>query len=1056
MQTTLKFALLGLLAGSLPLSAQIDIDSYTFGGLSARALGPATMSGRIAALDAVEIDGKLNIYVGAASGGVWKSSNAGITFEPVFDDHSQSIGAIRIDPSSSDTIWVGTGEPWVRNSVSVGTGVYRSSDAGKTWQSLGLEQSEHISAIEVSSDDSDTVFVCALGQAWSANAQRGVYRSSDAGANWEQVLYVDDNTGCGDLVMDPSAPNILYAGMWDFRRSPDFFRSGGPGSGLYRSLDGGDSWQRLEQGLPEGELGRIALAIAPSRTSVVYANVESADTALYRSDDFGHSWQRMSDASNVQMRPFYFGELMVDPTDHERVYRPAFTTSVSEDGGNSFTSLFGSGFGVGIHPDHHAMWINPDNPQQVLLGTDGGLYISHDRSNNWNFARNLPISQFYHVSHDQQIPYQVYGGLQDNGSWAGPSRGPGGVTNADWDNVGFGDGFWVAVDPFDDNIVYSEYQGGKLMRINRSLSEVKSIAPIARDDESKLRFNWNTPLHLSRATPGTIYYGSQYLHRSTDRGESWQTISPDLTSNDPQRQRQLESGGITIDNSTAENNTTLYTISASPLDAGLIWVGSDDGLVHVTRNGGEDWDNVTGNIPDLPAGTWISRVEASPHDPGTAFLTADGHRSGDMNVYVYRTTDYGQSWTSLASDDINGYVWVIRQDLENPQLLFVGTEFGLFISLDGGQRWARFQENLPPVAVHDISIHERDHDLILATHGRGIYIIDDITPLRALSAGIIADNVALLPSRPGIMYSGGALQSFGGNDEFIAQNPPEAAMISYYLKKRHLLGDLKINVYDSNDQLITSLPGDKRRGINRVAWPMRLKPPKFPAATSLVPGFVGPRLPEGSYRIELIKGKQTLNSSVELVPDPRSPHSAEDRQLQQQVTLELYNTLADLTYMLDSVDELAAAMREQADELSGSNARDLKRIADRLDEHSGTLAVREGGFISGQERLRERLGELYGDVSGYDGRPTDTQLERQQQLLQQLATAQTETDKLLEQQLPRANRILQRNNIEPLQRISRADWNEREGIGAPNTAGLSKWFIRQQLPALLQLRPFLL
>lgn len=1044
-----------MLPMSSGLLAQTKIDSFTFGGLSARALGPATMSGRIAALDAFD-DGKLTIYAGAASGGVWKSEDAGTTFQPVFDDHTQSIGAIRIDPNNRQTVWVGTGEPWVRNSVSVGTGVYKTTDGGETWEVKGLADSEHISAIEVDHDNGDTVFVCALGHAWNANEQRGVFKTTDGGETWENILYVDADTGCGDLVMDSQSPNILYASMWEFRRQPDFFSSGGDGSGLYRSTDGGANWQELTTGLPEGELGRISLAVAPSRTSVVYANVESDNNALYRSDDFGGSWQQMNDSQNIQMRPFYFGELMVDPQNHERIYRPAFVTTVSDDGGKTFSGLFGNNFGIGIHPDHHAIWINPNNPNQVLLGTDGGLYISQDRANDWKFARNLPISQFYHVSFDNQRPYNVYGGLQDNGSWTGPSRAAGGVGNHHWRNVGFGDGFWVFVDPFDDNIVYSEYQGGKLLRVNQTLSEVKNIPPIARDDEEPLRFNWNTAMHLSQVNAGTLYYGSQYLHRSTDRGESWETISPDLTTDDDARQRQPQSGGLTIDNSTAENNATIYSISESPLDGGVVWVGTDDGHVQLTRNGGENWSNVTSNIPDLPTGTWISRLEASPHQAGTAFMTADGHRTGDMNVYVYMTNDFGQTWQNIGSEGIEGYAWVVRQDLVNPELLFVGTEFGLYISLDSGQNWARFQEDLPKVAVHDIAIHPRDNDLILGTHGRGIYIIDDITPMRALTAEIIDTDVAMLPSQPGVMITGGALQSFGGNDEFIAANPPDAAMISYYLKKRHLFGDLKINVYDENDQLITSLPGEKRRGINRVAWPMRLKPPKFPASTSLVPGFTGPRLPEGNYRVELIKGKETLQSEVSLVADPRSPHSPEDRQLQQTTALSLYYTLSDLTYMVDSVDQLAEQAREHADSLSGRNARTLNSAADELEAFSESVAVRsEGSFISGEEKLREKLGELYGNVSGYDGRPTDTQLERQQQLLTSLSEAQQQAEQLLEDQLPRANRILRSNDLDELTRMTREQWNDQEGISSPASAVLSKHFKRTQLPAMQTLHPFI-
>ena len=558
----------------LATETAIEIDSATFGGLRARDIGPAVMSGRIAAIDASAAD-PVTVWVGSASGGVWKSDNAATSFKPVFDDHTQSIGALRIDPSDAETVWVGTGETWVRNSVSVGSGVYRTTDGGDSWEHLGLEGTERIAKIAVDPTDSDTVFVCATGHLWNANPQRGVYKTTDGGTNWELVFSIDENTGCADLDMDPQEPSILYAAMWQFRRYPDFFTSGGPGSGLYQSTDGGETWNELTNGLPAGEKGRIALAIAPSRPSVLYATVEAENTALYRSDDLGSSWKRTDDSMNVQMRPFYFSELVVDPRDHNRLYKPGFTLTVSTDGGDSFSGLFGAGFNFGtVHSDHHALWINPLNPHQLILGTDGGAYVSNDRARTWRHVRSLPVSQFYHVSHDMEWPYNVYGGLQDNGSWKGPSRSPGGITSGDWQVVGGGDGFWAFADPQDANTLYVEYQGGMLSRVNVATGESKSIKPYAREGEEKLRFNWNTPIHLSPTVPGTIYYGSQYLHRSTDRGESWETISPDLTTDDPERQRQEKTGGLSIDNSTAENNATIYAISESPRNSQVIWVGS--------------------------------------------------------------------------------------------------------------------------------------------------------------------------------------------------------------------------------------------------------------------------------------------------------------------------------------------------------------------------------------------------------------------------------------------------------------------------------------------------
>jgi len=1008
----------------------ITIDSYTFGGIKARAIGPAVMSGRISALDAVA-GPPATIFVGTASGGLWKSIDGGIGFKPVFDDHTQSIGAVKIAPSNPDTVWVGTGETWVRNTVSVGDGVYLSTDGGEKWQHKGLEKTERIAAIEVSPRDPRIAYVCATGALWNDSAERGVYKTTDGGEHWKKVLYVNEKTGCSDLAMDPVNPNILYAGMWQFRRWPDFFESGGPGSAFYRSLDGGESWEKATNGLPKGDKGRIALAVAPSQPGTIYATVESSETALYRSTDMGKHWEKRSTAGAVQMRPFYFGELKVDPKDPERVYKPSFNLVVSENGGKSFSSLFGAGFSLSIHPDHHALWINPDNPNQLFLGTDGGVYVSENKGGNWRLVGTLPVSQFYHVSHDSRWPYHVYGGLQDNGSWTGPSRAPGGIGPAEWESVGYGDGFWVFVDPQDENIIYSEYQGGNLLRVDRQIKEVKNIAPAARAGEEKLRFNWNTPLLVSATDPGTIYYGSQYVHKSTDRGESWKTISPDLTTDDPRRQRQMKTGGLTIDNSTAENNATLYTIAESPLDKNLLWTGSDDGLIHISRDGGGHWQEVGKNLKGVPNGTWVSRITTSAHHPGTAFVTLDGHRSGDMRLYAYRTDDFGQSWQKLATDNVEGYGWILRQDPVNPKLLFLGTEKGLYLSLDGGQHWARFKENLPKVAVHDIVIHPTENDVILATHGRGVYIIDDITPIRALTGETLQQEVALLPSRPSVQMEGGALQGFSGGEDFVGENPEEAATISYYLKKRHLFGDMKLEIRDQQGQLITTLPAGKRRGINRVAWPMRLKPPKYPPSTALVPGMVGPRVPEGTYQVTLVKGDKTLTGQVSLVADPRSKHSAEDRQAQQQLSMRLYNAINDLTFTVNQLQDLKKQLGDMKSKLPKSASKKVDKFTGAVDEYVHSVAASgKAGWISGEVKLRERLGNLYGAVSGYSGRPTGTQFEQTNRLEKELQQAKSQARTLVDTQLAKINRLLQKHKLNPLQPLSREEWNRKNDFGS--------------------------
>ncbi len=1015
---------------------EVKVDSYTFGGLQARAIGPAVMSGRIAALDATSGDAP-TIYVGTASGGVWKSKDGGIGFKPIFDDHTQSIGAIKIDPNNEEKVWVGTGESWVRNTVSVGDGVYLSEDGGAKWKHLGLKETERIAAVEISSQDSNTVYVCATGALWNDSEHRGVYRTTDNGESWSKVLYVDQTTGCSDLVIDPGNPNILYAGMWEFRRYPDYFTSGGKGSGLYRSIDGGDSWQELKAGLPSGDKGRIALAISQSQSTTVYATVEAETTALYRSDDMGKSWQKKSESAMVQMRPFYFGEIKVDPQDSERVYKPSFTTVISEDGGESFSSMFSGGFNITVHPDHHALWINETNPNQLVLGTDGGVYISYNKGNSWRLIGTLPVSQFYHVSHDDQWPYHVYGGLQDNGSWEGPSRAPGGIKPGDWNSIGMGDGFWAFVDKQDHNTIYSEYQGGKLLRLNRQLGEIKNIPPVARDGEEQLRFNWNTPLLVSEANVGTIYYGSQYLHKSTDRGESWQTISPDLTTDDPKRQRQSSTGGLTIDNSTAENNATIYTIAESLIDPQLLWVGSDDGLIHVSKNAGESWQNVGKNIKGVPKSTWVSRISASQHQAGTAFVTFDGHRTGDMATYAYRTDDYGQSWQPLAATDL-GYAWVLKQDPVNADLLFLGTEFGLYISLDAGQNWARFKENLPKVAVHDLVIHPTEHDVILATHGRGVYIIDDISPLRELTREKLQENVVMLPSRPAVMVEGGALQNFPGANDFIGANPSEVAVITYYLKKRHMFGDMKINVLDENDQIITTLVAGKRRGINRVDWPMRLKAPKFPPSTTLVPGFVGPRVAEGTYKVEIIKGKKKYYTEVELVPDPRSKHSKEQRLAQQQLSMKLYDAINDLTFKLSQLKDVKTQL-QALPEPKSSLQKKVDRFAKAYDQLNAEFTATKTGAITGESKLREQLGTLFGNVVGYSGQPSQTQYEQAEDLIEQVATALAAGQKLLDQQLPGINNTLEES--QQIKLLDRATWNEKNGMGLVEQTVNKAWLV---------------
>jgi photosystem II stability/assembly factor-like uncharacterized protein len=1020
-------------------AAQVEVDSNTFGGVTARSIGPANMGGRIAAIDAVGPD-PLTIWVGAAGGGVWKSVDAGLTFKPVFDDYDQSIGALAIDPRNPKTVWVGTGESWTRNSVSVGDGVYRTTDGGDSWQKMGLETTERIARVQVSPADSNVVWVCATGHLWDGHPERGVYKTADGGKSWKKVLYVDPDTGCSDLAVDPQDPSILYAGMWQFRRTPHSFSSGGKGSGLYKSTDGGDTWRQVKTGLPAGDKGRIAVAVAPSRASVVYALVESKDTFLYRSDDTGESWRPVNNSFNVQVRPFYFARIVVDPTDYNTIYKPGLMLTVSTDGGKSFTAAISlsNGFGGGPHGDHHALWINPKNPNEMLLGTDGGVYMSASQGRQWHHMGTLPVSQFYHISYDLARPYRVYGGLQDNGSWSGPSAGLGGtIQNKDWINVGGGDGFWAIPDPADPDLVYAEYQGGELSRRRTSTGEEKAIKPLPLAGDPPYRFNWNTPVLVSPNDPKTMYVGAQFLFRSRDQGDSWEKISPDLTTDDPKRQHQLKSGGLTVDNSSAENFTTIFAISESAKNPKVLWVGTDDGNLQVTRDGGATWTNVAANVPGLPKGTWVSNVEAGRADEATAFATFDGHQTGDMKTYVYRTGDFGKTWKPLATAALAGYAHVVRQDPVNPELLFLGTESGLFVSVDGGTAWVRFTGKLPRVAVRDLAIHPRDHDLLIATHGRGVYIVDDLTPLRRLTREVLEADAAILPARTAAMTIPASVQDFPGDDEYVAFNPEEAATVTYYLKKRHVFGDLKLEVFDAQGKLVSSLPAGKRKGINRVSWPMRLPPPKLPPANSLVIGSVfamfGPRVLPGTYTVKLTEGDKTYSSEVQLVPDPRSKHSDADRAAQHATALELYGLLGRLTYVAETVKSLEDQAQARAAKLAAGDRlrRQLETLAGSLEGFRATLvATSEGGWMSGEEELREKLAKVYGGVNGYDGRPTRSQVDQAKVLGDQLGRAEAKLAAFESGEVAAANAELAKRKLEPLKATSRDDWEKKDGTRA--------------------------
>ncbi|MCI0445711.1 sialidase [bacterium] len=1001
-------------------------DTGVISGLGIRNIGPSVPSGRIAAMAARNIGGKTLLYVGAASGGVWKSEDGGTTLKPVFDKQPvQSIGAVTIDPTNPKIVWVGTGESWTRNSVSIGDGIYKSTDGGESWTNMGLKESERIVKILIDPKDGNTVYACVPGKLWSDSADRGLYKTTDGGKTWNLILKGSNlSTGCSGLSMDPQNSSALFAGLWDFRRKGWTFRSGGDGpdapsgSGLFRSTDGGKTWKELEagkNGLPPKPYGRIEVEIAPSNSKIVYAFIEGIDSALYRSDDGGTTWEQRDKSQMMVWRPFYFAKLIVDPKNPDRVFKTDLFLIVSEDGGKSFSNT-----GGGSHGDWHDLWIDPDNTKHLIGGDDGGLWISNDGGNRWLMGENLPVAQFYHVDIDDQDPYQVYGGLQDNTNWIGDSEYPGGVTVSQWESVLGGDGFYAFSDPADPNYVYAETQGGEIARYNRKTHDARNIKPTPGYKE-KLRFNWNTPMALSPNEKGTLYIGAQFLFRTRDHGQTWERISPDLTTNDPEKQKQEQSGGITVDNSSAETHTTIYSISESPKNGKLIWIGTDDGNVQLTQDGGKTWNNVVGNIKGLPPASWVSHVEASQFNEATAYATFDRHTFGDMNAYVYKTTDFGKTWSRIAGPEqgLRGYAHVVKEDAVKPDLLFVGTELGLWITNNGGKTWAEFKGgNFPSVAVRDIAVHPEKHDVVLGTHGRGIWIIDDDTPVRQVTDSILQNEAQFLETRPvtqQIEGDGGWVQ---GDARFVGQNPEDGAMIAYYQRTRHLFGPIKLEILDASGKVIDTIPASKRRGLNRVPWSMRVPPPRVPKAAQLAFNATrGPRVVPGTYTVRLTKDKQVYESKLAIKLDPRAKFTVEDRQAQFDAAMRMVKMFGDMSDVVDKINSERAILAQAAAKLPADDAfaKELTNFSIKLDEvRKKIVATKEGGAITGEERLREHADAVYGAILSYEGHPTKYQLERIDVLQRELDDVMKEFNALTTQELPKINEGLKSRNLPPL------------------------------------------
>ena len=878
-----------------------------------RNIGPGGMSGRVTAIDVVTSNPDI-MYVGTASGGLWKTTGGGVTWKPVFEDQpTASIGAVAIQQSNPSVIWVGTGEGNPRNSLNGGYGVYKSLDGGHSWQSMGLEKTRHIHRIIIDPTNPNIVYVGAIGSPWGEHPERGVFKTTDGGKTWTKILFVNNKTGVADMVMDPTNPNKLIVAMWEHKRDPWFFKSGGEGSGLYITHNGGETWEKRthQDGLPKGELGRIGLAIAHNKPNIIYALVEAKKNALYKSEDGGFTFKKINDKNDIGNRPFYYSDIFVDPENENRVYSVFTYVNVSEDGGKNFTQLMPAyGVSNGVHPDHHAWWIHPTDGSFMMDGNDGGLNITRDGGKTWRFIGNLPVAQFYHIAVDNEIPYNVYGGMQDNGSWRGPAYiwRVQGIRNSYWQEISFGDGFDVIPDPDNSRYGWSMSQQGYVSRYDWQTGNNYTVRPIHPDPKVKLRFNWNAAINIDPFDANTLYFGSQFVHKSTDKGLTWTIISPDLTTNDPSKQKQNESGGLTMDATGAENYTTILVIEPSPVEKNMIWVGTDDGKVHYTQDGGKKWVDVSKNIKGLPQGAWIPQIKASNKHKGEALLVANDYRRYNYTPYVYRTTNYGKTWERIVdASDVKSYALSILEDPKESNLLFLGTDDGLYFSINAGKNWQKFTNGFPTVSVKDLVIHPRENDLVIGTFGRAAWVLDDITPLRE-----VAKNPSLLNAKthvfnPPTAYEAAYQQPtgsrFAADATFNGENRPSGANITFYFKKEPESNDSEINKDDNEDEneatdnneseketngkhkdslylrvyqgdkLIRTLKRKKPDSTGFYKWRWRLdeagvsRPARKDRKSTNEPS--GLQVLPGTYKIKLFNDDTVSESQVEVQADPR-------------------------------------------------------------------------------------------------------------------------------------------------------------------------------------------
>ena len=1034
---------------TISLSAQ-DFSVDILKDMKPRNIGPGGMSGRVTAIDVVTTNPEV-IYVGTASGGLWKSESGGVKWKPIFEkEATASIGALAIQQSNPSVIWLGTGEGNPRNSLNGGYGVYRSLDGGKNWDLMGLENTRHIHRIIIDPTNPNIIYVGAIGSPWGEHKERGVYKTIDGGKTWNKILYATIKTGVGDMVMDPSNPNKLIVALWEHKRDPWFFNSGGEGSGIFITHNGGETWEERtdKDGLPKGNLGRIGLAIAKNKPNIVYALIEAKKNALYKSDDGGFTFKKINDKSDIGNRPFYYSDIFVDPQNENRIYSVFTYVNVSEDGGKNFSQLMPAyGVNNGVHPDHHAWWIHPDNGNFMIDGNDGGMNITHDGGKTWRFIGNLPVAQFYHIAVDNEYPYNVYGGMQDNGSWRGPAyvwRSQG-IRNDYWQEISFGDGFDVVPDRDDSRYGWTMSQQGYVSRYDWQTGNNYTVRPTHPEPDVKLRFNWNSAINIDPFNNSTIYFGSQFVHKSIDKGLTWELISEDLTTNDPEKQKQNESGGISLDATGAENHTTILVIEPSPLEKDMLWVATDDGRVHYTQNGGNEWNEVSNNLSGLPKGSWITQIKASNKNKGEALLVANDYRRFNYEPYAYRTTNYGKSWQRIVDkDDVLSYALCIIEDPVEKNLLFLGTDDGLYLSIDAGISWTKWTNGFPTVSVKDLVIQERENDLIIGTFGRAAWVLDDLKPLRSIAKNneVLASDIVLfeVPEAYQVSFQQPTGSRFGADAIFQGENRVYGARIPYYFQKKNEENSKDIDPSEKNkdkeeeedvdekitegkhkdsiylkiydgDRLIRSLKKKTpdSTGIYYWRWSMNevgvdrpsreiKKRKNEPRGVSVKPG---------TYRLELKYLDNTTSSAIEIKSDPRveiSEMAINDRYQRGKELEELTQTTANAVKQLAESKDIAEkykvdlAKKDKVlylEEIKVSKII-IKRIDSIIDRYVGKEDKRQGITNSSYVPVTNRIST----ASRYSGsRPngiTKTEIVLIQQVKEKLEAVLKETNLFFE------------------------------------------------------------